>query len=92
MEQLSIVTETVSVTTVTVEALPTITYDVVRHRGSWRVLHVGKHSAPHANQQAAIDAAVRAATQDVANGRTVAVRLNRTDGQVFDLPLSAEPA
>jgi hypothetical protein len=74
------------------DGLPTMVYDVVRHRGSWRVLHVGRYSPPHPNQQAAIDAATRAATQDMANGRTVMVRLNRTDGQVFELMSSAEHA
>ena len=74
----------------TSDGLPTMIYDVVRHRGSWRVLHVGRYSAPYPSQQAAVDAATRAATQDLANGRSVMVRLNRTDGQVFDLLSSAE--
>jgi Uncharacterized protein conserved in bacteria (DUF2188) len=74
------------------DGLPAIVYDVVRHRGSWRVLHVGRYSAPYASQHAAIDAATRAATQEMANGRNVTVRLNRTDGQVFDLVSSAEHA
>jgi hypothetical protein len=68
-----------------VETLPTMTYDVVRHRGHWKVLHIGKHSAPHPNQKAAIDSAMKLATQYQASGRSVAVRLNRTDGRIFDL-------
>lgn len=67
------------------ESLPAMTYDVVRYRGSWRVLHIGKHSAPHPSQQAAIDSAMKCAMADMAAGRTVAVRLNRTDGRIFDL-------
>lgn len=66
--------------------LPAIAYDVVRYRGSWRVLHVGTHSAPHPSQTAAIESAMKAAAQDMANGRIVTVRLNRTDGRIFDLP------
>ncbi|HEY1382692.1 MAG TPA: DUF2188 domain-containing protein [Dongiaceae bacterium] len=72
------------------DAMPTIVYEVVRHRGSWRVLHIGSYSAPYPSQQAAIDAAIRAAAQDIANGRAVTVHLNRTDGQIFDLTPSAE--
>src|SRR5262245_54883970 len=41
------------------EALPSLVYDVVRHRGHWRVLHAGKHSLPHASQDAAIDAVMK---------------------------------
>src|SRR4051794_33086571 len=68
-----------------IEGLPVIVYDVVRYRGSWRVLHVGKHSSPHPSQAAAIESALKAAAQDMANGRIVTVRLNRTDGRIFDL-------
>lgn len=74
------------------DGLPTIFYEVVRHRGSWRVLHIGSYSAPYSSQHAAIDAATRAATQDIANGREVTVHLKRTDGQIFDLTPSAEHA
>lgn len=72
--------------------LPALTFDVVRHRGHWRVLHVGKHSDPHPNQKAAIDSAMRTALERRADGRTVIVRLNRTDGQVFDLTDTLQPA
>lgn len=67
------------------EALPTVTYEIVRHRGHWKVLHVGKHSAPYPNQKAAIESAMKLAMEHQATGRSVAVRLNRTDGRIFDL-------
>jgi hypothetical protein len=69
------------------EPLPTVIYDVVRHRGHWRVLHIGKHSAPHPNQKAAIDQAMKLASVSKAEGRNVVVRLKRTDGRIFDLTL-----
>lgn len=71
------------------EPLPTLTYDVVRHRGHWRVLHIGKHSAPHPTQVAAIAYAMKLAAESKAAGRNVVVRLNRTDGRIFDLTVEA---
>jgi Uncharacterized protein conserved in bacteria (DUF2188) len=71
------------------EPLPTLTYDVVRHRGHWRVLHIGKHSAPHPSQAAAIACAMKLAAESKAAGRSVVVRLNRTDGRIFDLTIDA---
>jgi hypothetical protein len=68
-----------------IEALPTMTYDVVRHRGHWKVLHVGRHSASYPSQKSAIDSAMKLAMESRAAGRNVLVRLNRTDGRVFDL-------
>jgi hypothetical protein len=68
-----------------IETLPTMTYDVVRHRGHWKVLHVGRHSASHPSQKSAIDSAVKLAMESRAAGRAVLVRLNRTDGRIFDL-------
>jgi hypothetical protein len=62
-------------------ALPMLEYEVVRHRGHWRVLHIGKHSAPCDNQDAAIAAAVAQARESVAQGRLSLVRLKRTDGE-----------
>jgi hypothetical protein len=59
------------------------TYDVVRHNGAWRVLHLGRYSAGFRDQQAAIAAAVEKAKGQVARGRTARVLLNRTDGQVW---------
>jgi hypothetical protein len=61
-------------------ALPTLEYEVVRHRGHWRILHIGKHSAPYDSQDAAIAAAVQQAKQTIAQGRMALVRLKRTDG------------
>ena len=62
-------------------SLPVLEYEVVRHRGHWRVLHIGKHSAPCDSQDAAIAAAVARAKQSVAEGRMALVRLIRTDGE-----------
>ena len=67
------------------ELLPHLTYEVVRHRGHWRVLHLGKHSAPHLDQEAAKAAAIESARQARASGRDAVVRLLRTDGKVIDL-------
>jgi hypothetical protein len=72
------------------DALPTLVYDIVRHRGHWRVLHLGKHSSPYANQEDAIAAALEAAKTGYAAGRSVVVRLNRTDGKVLELDLAGE--
>ena len=62
-------------------SLPVLEYEVVRHRGRWRVLHIGKHSAPCDSQDAAIAAAVAQAKESVAQGRLALVRLKRTDGE-----------
>lgn len=59
------------------------TYDVVRHNGAWRVLHLGRYSTGYLEQQAAIAAAIEKAKGQIARGRTARVRLNRTDGQVW---------
>ena len=59
------------------------TYDVVRHNGAWRVLHLGRYSSGFGDQQAAIAAAVEKAKGQLARGRTARVLLNRTDGQVW---------
>jgi hypothetical protein len=67
------------------DALPTLYYEVVRFRGHWRVLHRGKHSSPYASQEAAVESAMKSAMALEAAGRKVAVKLLRTDGQVFDL-------
>jgi hypothetical protein len=60
-------------------------FEVVRQRGHWRVLHIGKHSLPHHSQQAALDYAMKLALEKEAGGLGAAVRLLRTDGQVFVL-------
>jgi hypothetical protein len=59
------------------------TYDVVRHNGAWRVLHLGRYSAGFRDQQAAVAAAVEKAKGQLARGRSARVLLNRTDGQVW---------
>lgn len=59
------------------------TYDVVRHNGAWRVLHLGRYSIGYLEQQEAIAAAIEKAKGQIARGRTARVRLNRTDGQVW---------
>ena len=46
----------------TLAPLPMLEYEIVRYRGHWRVLHIGKHSAPYDNQGAAIAAAVSLAS------------------------------
>jgi hypothetical protein len=63
------------------------TYDVVRHNGAWRVLYLGRYSAGFDSQPAAIAAAVEKAKSQMTRGRTVVVRLNRTDGQVWPVDL-----
>ena len=73
-------------------SLSVLEYGVVRHRGHWRVLHIGKHSAPYDSQDAAIAAAVARAKESVAQGRMALVRLIRTDGEerLIDLILRNE--
>ena len=63
------------------------TYDVVRHNGAWRVLHLGRYSTGFSDQQAAIAAAVEKAKGQLARGRAARVLLNRTDGQVWPADL-----
>jgi len=55
-------------------------FEVVRHRGHWRVLHHSRHSAPHADQAAAILAAKTRARKKRDQGHLVEVVLRRTDG------------
>jgi hypothetical protein len=62
-------------------SLPMLEYEVVRHRGYWRVLYIGKHAAPCDSQDAAIAAAVAQAKESVAQGGLALVRLERTDGE-----------
>ena len=61
---------------------PELVFEVVRHRGHWRVLHHNKHSTPHADQNAAIQAAKDLAKKKRELGHRVKVELVRTDGQV----------
>jgi hypothetical protein len=68
------------------------TYDVVRHNGAWRVLHLGRYSAGFRDQQAAIAAAIEKAKGQLARGRSARVLLNRTDGQVWPADLETGTA
>jgi len=64
------------------------TYDVVRHKGAWRILYLGKHSQAYSGQQAAVASAVEKAKADKALGRAVRVRLVRVDGRVWPVDLA----
>jgi hypothetical protein len=64
------------------QPLALLLFEVVRHRGHWRVLHHNKHSTPHTDQLAAIVAGKRLARKKRKLGHPVEVRLVRTDGQV----------
>jgi len=72
------------------EQRPTLYYDVVWHRGRWRIRHLNKHSAPFADQAAAIDAAWKLARKKQDQGHPVEVRLHRTDGEVVMQPPPAK--
>jgi inosine-uridine nucleoside N-ribohydrolase len=65
-------------------------FEVVRHRGSWRIRHRGKHTSPFSDQTAAIMAAVKQAKAKREDGTAVEVRLNRTDGVVVVQSLDDE--
>jgi hypothetical protein len=67
-----------------------VLFEVVRHRGSWRILHRGKHTSPFSDQTAAIMAAVKQAKAKREDGTAVEVRLNRTDGVVIVQSLDDE--
>jgi hypothetical protein len=67
------------------EQLPILLYEIVRHRGHWRMLHIGKHSSSFTDQASATAAALNSAKQAREAGREVAVRVLRTDGKVFTL-------
>lgn len=67
------------------------TYDVVRHRGAWRVAHIGRYSPPHPDQEAAVRAALKLAREKARSGREVEVQLLRTDGGIVPIPLTEAP-
>ena len=67
-----------------------VLFEIVRHRGSWRILHRGKHTSPFSDQTAAIMAAVKQAKAKRETGAAVEVRLNRTDGVVVVQSLDDE--
>ena len=70
--------------------LPALLFEVVRHRGHWRILHKNRHSSPFDDQTAAVTAAIKKAKEKRAAGFAVEVRLNRTDGEVVPQPLDEE--
>jgi hypothetical protein len=72
------------------EQRPTLLYDVVWHRGRWRIRHLGKHSAPFSDQAAAIDAAWKLARKKQGQGHVVEVHLHRTDGEIVMPPARTE--
>lgn len=72
------------------EQRPTLYYDVVWHRGRWRIRHLNKHSAPLADQAAAIGQAWKLARKKQDQGHAVEVRLHRTDGAIVMPPPPAE--
>lgn len=70
-----------------------ILFEIVRHRGHWRILHCAKYSSPFADQTAAIAAARKSARKKRDLGHMVEIILRRTDGnsvaQSIDDPQSA---
>ena len=72
------------------EQPPPLFYDIVWHRGRWRIRHLSKHSAPFADQAAAIGSAWKLARKKQDQGHAVEVRLHRTDGEVVMPPPPAE--
>lgn len=61
-----------------------LVYEVVEHRGHWRILHQKKHSKPFGDQEAAIDAAKSAAAETASKGHAVQVILRQADGKVVN--------
>lgn len=57
-------------------------YEIVRHRGQWRILHQQKHSRPFVDQEAALDAAKRIAAETAEAGHSVRIVVRQADGQV----------
>jgi hypothetical protein len=69
-----------------------LVFEIVRHRGHWRMRHRNKHSAPYPDQAAAILAAKELARKKRDDGHPVEVRLVRTDGQVVVQPVDEREA
>jgi hypothetical protein len=69
---------------------PSLLFEVVRHRGAWRILRRNRHSSPFSDQSAAVAAAIKLAKAKRDAGFPVEVRLNRTDGEVVVQPLDEE--
>lgn len=74
------------------EPVRSLLFEVVRHRGSWRILHRNRHSSPFADQTAAVAAAIKQAKAKREAGFSVEVRLKRTDGNIVVQPLDDEAA
>jgi hypothetical protein len=72
------------------EQPPSFLFEVVRHRGAWRILRRNRHSPPFSDQAAAVAAAIKLAKEKRDAGHPVEVRLNRTDGDVVVQPLDDE--
>ena len=70
--------------------VPSLVFEVVRHRGFWRTLYRHRHSAPFPDQAAAIHAAKDLARKKRDLGHAVEVRLVRNDGQVVRQTLDEE--
>lgn len=68
-----------------------LVYEVVRHRGHWRILHLKKHSKPFDSQAKALVEAHRTAGAQAERGHAVEVILRRTDGQSVPHTPSDEP-
>lgn len=68
-----------------------LVYEVVRHRGRWRILHLKKHSKPFDSQTEALDEAQRTARAQAKRGHAVEVILRRTDGQIVPHTPTDEP-
>jgi hypothetical protein len=69
---------------------PCFYYDVVRHRGHWRILHIGKYTGAYPTAEAALAVAVQVAKEKQQAGLASEVRLYRTDGQILNVPLDAQ--
>jgi hypothetical protein len=67
-----------------------LVYEVVRHRGHWRILHLEKYSKPFEDEAAAIDAAKQTAKDRAKRGHPVEVILRQTDGQSVTCALDEE--
>ena len=56
-----------------------LVYEVVRHHGYWRVLHLNRHSKAFGSQTEALDEAQQTANAKAKDGHRVEVILRRTD-------------
>lgn len=56
-------------------------YFVVRQEEVWKIAHAGHHSGPFASQRAAIDAAIRSASDSTARGQSAQVIVQGEDNR-----------